>query len=237
MNIPSVELLTLLAAQFPHSCEFNCGPRVISSHRFVLSSHCTGSLCSNLQWQLFEPCLEQCHEGQDPLSGAPIQTVNLANWTYTLPNATNIVFKENVFNVSTPYIAALIIPTNNSLESMALYHFWVVPPPTDGVCSVTPSNGTALVTNFRILCSNWSAEDLLRYRYQYRLDSGYWAWIHYGGNSSVSSWLPSGDPAHGHAVYLRVTVLNLNGGSVDVPLEVQVIGTRVAYECYQSVGG
>jgi hypothetical protein len=39
--------------------------------------------------------------------------------------------------------------------------------PTNGSCKVNPTSGTTLLTNFRILCSNWTDQDGFITTYEY----------------------------------------------------------------------
>ena len=54
--------------------------------------------------------------------------------------------------------------------------------PLVGNCSVTPSNGTALETNFNVICVDWSDPDMpLNYRYAKRLKPDEsWTWMYSG---------------------------------------------------------
>ena len=212
------------------SCVINCGEKVSSSLRLSLSSQCSGSPCGSHEWVLFKHCNGlHCASlpggNRAPGTGIKIEAVNMTSLTYTPQNASYIVFKENIFAANVRYITG-VRTGNNQLVPMAFYQFIVASPPIGGPCNMTPSNGVSLSTDFRIICSNWTADDPLTFIYRYQLENGLYSVLYHGRNSSFSTSLPSGNPSRGHSLNVKATIISLYG-SVEVTLTVQV-----CFDCF-----
>ena len=109
-------------------------------------------------------------------------------------------------------------------RGMSAHDISTASPPTNGTCSITPSNGTSLKTNFTLSCSDWKSDsNPLSYRFQYQIQNGLHGLLYAGSNSSVSSWLPSGNLSWNYTVKVNATVMDKNGVSArTVNLSVQV---------------
>lgn len=150
-----------------------------------------------------------------------MQEENITSLTYTPLNATDIVFKENIFTANVWYTTVVKIG-NNTSRSQASHHFMAASPPTGGVCHITPSNGSSLSTSFRITCSNWTADGPLMFKFQYQLENGFHGVAYHGRNNSISTLLPSGNPSSNYNEHVKATISSLYG-SVKVHLDVQVL--------------
>ena len=206
-------------------CIINCGKEVIASQRLSLSSQCSGSGCKDHEWVLLKRCIGP-HCGNltidVPFLKENLELMNLSARTYTpLLNRADIVFKENNFTAGVWYYVRLKVGKGNT-SSTAYYRFMAAPPPTGGVCHVTPSSGLSLSTSFRITCSNWTADGPLMFKFQYQLENGFHGVAYHGRNNSISTLLPSGNPSSNYNEHVKATISSLYG-SVKVHLDVQVL--------------
>ena len=82
-----------------------------------------------------------------------------------------------------------------------------------GTCSITPSSGISLKTDFNLSCSSWKSDSIpLSYLKQYQLETGFYRVLYEGLNSSIISWLPLGKLTD-YAVKFVVTVTDKYGAS------------------------
>ena len=108
----------------------------------------------------------------------------------------------------------VFVQTMNGQQGMSAEDISTASPPTNGTCSITPSKGTSLKTYFILSCSDWESDsNPLSYRFQYQLQNGLHGLLYDGSDSSVSSWLPSGNLSWNYTVKVNVTVTNKNGVS------------------------
>ena len=145
--------------------------------------------------------------------------------TTTPLNSSSIVIKEGSLDSGKYYRLAVFVQTMDGQRGMSAQHdISTASPPTNGTCFISPSNGTSLKTNFNLSCSDWESDsNPLSYRFQYQLQNGLHGLLYDGSNSSVSSWLPSGNLSWNYAVKVNVTVSDKNGVSAPtVNLSVQV---------------
>ena len=139
-------------------------------------------------------------------------------------DSSSIVIKEHSLYGGKYYRLAVIVQTMDGQQGMSARDISVASPPTGGTCSITPSNGTSLMTVFKLSCSDWESDsNSLSYRFQYQIQNGLHGLLYDGSNSSVSSWLPSGNLSWNYTVKVNVTVTNDYGVSAPtVQLSVQV---------------
>ena len=114
--------------------------------------------------------------------------------------------------------------TSDDQLGMSVYEFSTASPPTGGTCSITPSSGISLKTDFNLSCSGWKSDSIpLSYLIQYQLKTGFYNVLYKGVNSSIISLLPPGKLPD-YAVKIIVTVTDTYGASAPpVNLSVQVI--------------
>ena len=115
---------------------------------------------------------------------------------------------------------ALFATTTEGLSGMGAYDISTASPPKDGTCSITPSNGISMKTDFNLTCSHWKSDSTpLSYQFQYRLENGLYSMLYDGWNNTVISWLPP----ENYALKVVVTVTDTFGASAPaVNLAVQV---------------
>ena len=203
-------------------CIINCEPKISPSVKLSIQSQCYGQQCSNIssyQWILYK----QYSPGRNNEAvWRRIQDLQLI--TTTPNNSRSIVIKEDSLDSGKHYRLAVFVQTMDGQRGMSAQHISTASPPTNGTCSITPSNGTSLKTNFNLSCSHWESDsNPLSYKFQYQLQNGLHGLLYDGSNSSVSSWLPSGNLSWNYTVKVNVTVSDKNGVSAaTVNLSVQV---------------
>ena len=199
-------------------CIINCEPKISPSVKLSIQSQCYGQQCSNIssyQWILYK-------QYSPDAVWRRIQELQLI--TTTPNNSRSIVIKEDSLDSGKYYRLAVFVQTMDGQRGMSAHDISTASPPTNGTCSITPSNGTSLKTNFNLSCSDWESDsNPLSYRFQYQLQNGLHGLLYDGSNSSVSSWLPSGNLSWNYTVKVNVTVSDKNGVSAaTVNLSVQV---------------
>ena len=202
-------------------CIINCEPKISPSVKLGIQSQCYGPQCfkiSSYQWILYEQNTSATNNDNVWRKRQDLQLI-----TTTPPNSSSIVIREDSLDDGKYYRLALFVLTMDGQQGMSVHDISTASPPAMGTCSITPSNGISLKTVFKLSCSDWESDsNPLSYRFQYRLQNGLYGLLYDGPNSSVSSWLPSGNSPSNYTVKVIVTVTDKNGVSAPtVQLSVQ----------------
>ena len=202
-------------------CIINCEPKISPSVKLSMQSQCYGPLCSNIssyQWILYEQNTSATNNDNVWRKKRDLQLI-----TTTPLNSSSVVIKEDTLNSRKYYRLAVIVQTMDGQQGMSALDISIASPLTRGTCSITPSNGILMRTFFKLSCSGWESDSKpLSYRFQYQLKNGLHGLLYDGSNSSVSSWLPSGNFSWNYTMKVNVTVTDKNGVSAAVQLSVQV---------------
>ena len=199
-------------------CRVNCEPKISPSVKLSIEAQCNGRQCCNIssyQWILYE---HNPSATNNDTVWRKVQDLQLI--TTTPLDSSSIVIKEDSLEGGKNYRLEVIVRTMDDQQRMSANNISTASPPTNGTCSITPSNGTSLKTDFNLSCSDWESDSTpLSYLFQYELQNGLHVLLYNGSNSSVNSWLPSGK------LSFNVTVTDKNGVSARCPknnLSVQV---------------
>ena len=182
---------------------------MIPSVKLSTKSVCQGSRCSDIttyDWILYE-------EDQSVLNSSVVwrKRDDLQLLTSTPLNSSFIVIKENSLLGGRNYRLAVFVLTSDGLSGMSAYSISTTLPPIGGECSIKPTSGISLETNFTLSCSGWKSDsEPLSYQFQYQLYNGLNSVIYHGLNNSVVSQLPSGD------LNFSATVTDKNGVAASV---------------------
>ena len=203
-------------------CLINCKPKISPSVKLSIQSQCQGPQCSKIssyQWILYQ------QYSSTPNTGIIWQKKELEHITDTPLNSRSIVIKKDSLDGRNNYRLALLIKTSDGQQGMSVHDISTATPPTGGACSINPTGGISLKTNFSLSCSNWKSDSTpLSYQFQYQLENGLHSIIYNGLNSTVISLLPPGKLSHNYTLKFFVTVTDRNGASAPaVNLSVQVI--------------
>ena len=202
-------------------CLVNCGLKVVPQVKLSIQSQCQGSLCSNIssyEWILYEQSSSSAN------NGIWIRTQHLQLITDTPVGSSNIVIKKGSLSGRTNYRLALFVQTTAGLPGMSAYDISTTSAPTGGTCTITPSSGISLKTDFNLTCSNWKSDSIpLSYQFQHQLENGLYSMLFHGFNNTVSSWLPPGNLSENFTVKVKVIITDYVGASAAVTnLSVQV---------------
>ena len=139
-------------------------------------------------------------------------------------NSSAVVIKENSLVGGKKYRLGLYVQTHDDNPGNSVYEIVTASPPTGDECSITPSNGVSLMTNFKLSCNSWISDVTpLTYKFQYQLENGLYSVIYYGQNNSAISRLPAGNKSDNNTVKFVVSVTDHYGVSAPpVHLFVQV---------------
>ena len=203
-------------------CLINCKPKISPSVKLSIQSQCQGAQCSKIssyQWILYQ------QYSSTPNTGIIWQKRELEHITDTPLNSRSIVIKKDSLDGGNNYRLALLIKTSDGQQGMSVHDISTATPPAGGICSITPSGGISLETNFNLSCGNWKSDSTpLSYQFQYQLKNGLHSTIYDSLNSTVVSLLPPGNVSDNYTVTLIATVTDRNGASAPaVNLSVQVI--------------
>ena len=187
------------------------------SVKLSVQSQCQGSQCSKIhsyEWILYEQQSSNFWQRKQDL-----QLI-----TATPLGSSSLVIKGSSLAGGRKYRLALFATTTEGLSGMGAYDISTASPPKDGTCSITPSSGISMKTDFNLTCSHWKSNSTpLSYQFQHRLDNGLYSMLYDGLNSTVFSWLPSGNASENYALKVVVTVTDTFGASAPaVNLSVQV---------------
>ena len=204
---------------FIFRCIINCEPKVSPSVKLSIQSQCYGAQCSKIssyQWILYQQ--------YPPATNNDTVWRKIEDLQLTCITTGSIVIKEGSLDGGKKYRLVVFVQTMDGQRGMSARDISTSSPPTGGTCSITPSNGTSLKTDFNLSCSDWESDsNPLSYRFQYQLQNGLHGMLYDGSSNSVSSLLPSGNLSWNYTVKVNVTVTNKNGASAPaVHLSVQV---------------
>ena len=201
---------------FIFRCLINCKVKISSSVKLAVQSQCQGSQCykiSSYEWILYEH-LSLVWQRKDDL-----QLI-----TDTPLGSKSIVIKGGSLAGGKKYRLVLFVTTTDGLSGMSAYDFSTMLPPTGGTCSIIPSSGFSLKTEFNLTCSNWKSDSTpLSYQFQYKLENGLYSMLYNGLSSTFIFWLPPGNTPENYTIKVVVTVTDTFGASAPaVNLSVQV---------------
>ena len=144
--------------------------------------------------------------------------------TSTPLNSSRIVIKENSLDRGMNYRLTVLVTNKDGFAGISVYDFSTSLPPIGGKCTIEPSSGIALRTQFTLSCSGWiSSNNPLSYQFQLQLYNDLTSVVYHGLDSSVVSLLPSGDMSQNFTLKFNVTLTDSNGASATYTnLSVQV---------------
>ncbi|XP_067023241.1 polycystin-1-like protein 2 [Acropora muricata] len=207
--------------QVSQRCLINCKPKISPSAKLSVESHCQGKGCVNIhsyEWRIYEQTYDESNdikwrkrEDFQQIASTPL-------------NSSAVVIKENSLVGGKKYRLGLYVQTQDDISGSSVYEIVTASPPTGGECSISPSSGVSLMTNFKLSCNSWISDDTpLTYKFQYQLENGLYSVIYYGQNNSVISWLPAGNKSDNNTLKFDVSVTDRYGVSAPpVHLVVQV---------------
>ena len=137
---------------FSWRCLINCDKIASVSTRISVTTTCTGQACktAKYQWQLFT-----VNSNGDELSEISLTR----DMTETDLDLSGIIIKRNQLaplkQQSFQYRLEVNVSQDEGPSGNAAYQFRMNDPPRHGNCTVTPTIGEALKTEFVFNCINW----------------------------------------------------------------------------------
>ena len=132
-------------------CLINCDKIASESTRISLTTTCTGHACktAKYQWKLVTV----------NSNGGDVTKLRLMReMTETGLNLTGIIIKKNQLrqlDSNLFYRLEVKVSQQDGSPGYAAYQFRMNAPPTPGKCTVTPTSGNALKTQFVFTCIGW----------------------------------------------------------------------------------
>ena len=192
-------------------CMRNCGPRLKSKTSRVFQMFCEGRACSKSQsfeWQLLYDnksvnsiCYGQIRQGIN---------FTLELLAFTCPG------------LGTLEITGIIYVSNNYMTLPVGARFPLMIVNTSRVCSVSPSSGSVLETNFNISCVGWADGGLFPVYNLFLMSDAGPVDLLLNQPSVMLTILPVGDPTRHHRLHLYVNISYRNGEEEGVSLDVKV---------------
>ena len=193
----------------------NCKVKISPSVKLAVQSQCQGSQCykiSSYEWILYEYSIVwQRKDDLQLITDTPL-------------GSSSLVIKGGSLAGGKKYRLALFVTTTDGLSGMSAYDVSTMFPPTGGTCSIIPSSGFSLKTEFNLSCSDWKSDGTpLSYQFQYRQENGLFSMLYNGLNSTFIFWLPPGNTSENYTLKVLVIVTDTFGASAPViNLSVQV---------------
>ena len=198
----------------------NCDAKLNPSGRMALQGMCTGASChGNLifKWTV----LKDLNNSSDRSQWAEISEIQ--ELIVTRVSSKSLVTRPRVLTPDTRYKFILTAQRPGGYRGYSEYHVTSNSPPVGGVCSVSPTSGVTLITEFTFTCDNWQDPDLqLQYQFIYFTNNNLLNVAYTGVKISITTKLPAGEKKNNFSIDFRVRVINMLGVFTEVRTPVQV---------------
>ena len=186
----------------------------------ALQGMCTGASChGNLifKWTVLKDVNNSSNSSQwEEIS-------EIQELIRTRVSSKSLVTRPGVLTPDTRYTFILIAQRQGGYCGYSEYHVITNGPPVGGVCTVSPTSGVTLTTEFKFTCMDWQDPDLqLQYAFLYLTSNNLFYVTYKGVKSSVTTKLPIGDKKNNFTIDFRVRVINMLGVFTEVRTPVQV---------------
>ena len=203
-----------------YRCMENCDAKLNPSGRMALQGMCTGAPChGNLifKWTV----LKDLNNSSDSSQWAEISEIQ--ELIVTRVSSKSLVTRPRVLTPDTRYKFILTAQRPGGYRGYSEYHVTSNSPPVGGVCSVSPTSGVTLITEFTFTCDNWQDPDLqLQYQFIYFTNNNLLNVAYTGVKISITTKLPAGEKKNNFSIDFRVRVINMLGVFTEVRTPVQV---------------
>ena len=134
----------------------NCDVKINPSSRMALQGICAGASCGGTltyKWSLFKHTNNTSNETQWVEISAIQELIS------TRLSSTTLVTYPGVLMPNVQYKFVLIAKRQGGHPGYSEYQVTTNSPPTGGTCSVSPSSGVTLTTEFTFTCTDWQDAD------------------------------------------------------------------------------
>ena len=198
----------------------NCDAKLNPSGRMALQGMCTGAPCQGnliFKWTV----LKDLNNSSDRSQWAEISEIQ--ELIVTRVSSKSLVTRPRVLTPDTRYKFILTAQRPGGYRGYSEYHVTSNSPPVGGVCSVSPTSGVTLITEFTFTCDNWQDPDLqLQYQFIYFTNNNLLNVAYTGVKISITTKLPAGEKKNNFSIDFRVRVINMLGVFTEVRTPVQV---------------
>ncbi|XP_035672791.1 uncharacterized protein LOC118413477 isoform X10 [Branchiostoma floridae] len=205
-------------------CFSNCNRKINPSEKIVLVSECSN--CEENEQVSYNWTLQE----------APDQFGRFdLNWdteTTTGRNLPDVVIKPEVFTALGEYALRLETTLDDGRQGFSEYSFEPNLPPVEGSCTVSPENGTAMVTEFIIACKGFSdIDEPLTYTFLFNTGTASTFSPLYTGTEPQTppQLLPVGQESRDFVVRIQVQVSDALGATSTVETSVMVLALPVEH--------
>ncbi|XP_078670979.1 polycystin-1-like protein 2 [Branchiostoma floridae x Branchiostoma belcheri] len=199
-------------------CFSNCNRKINPSEKLVLVAECTN--CEENELVSYNWTLQEAPDGFGR------SDLNWDTKSTTGRNLPDVVIKPEVFKALGDYTLRVKMTLLDGRHGFAEYSFVPNEPPAVGSCTVSPENGTAMVTEFIITCTGFSdSDEPLTYTFLFNTDAASGFTPLYTGTdpTTPSQLFPVGQESRGFVVRIRVEVSDSFGATSHVETSVKVV--------------
>ncbi|CAH1259007.1 MATN2 [Branchiostoma lanceolatum] len=199
-------------------CFSNCNRKINPSEKLVLVSE-----CSNCEENEQVSYIWTLQEAPDEFGRSDLDWDSESTTGRNLPD---LVIKPEVFTALGDYVFRVEMTLDDGRQGFAEYSFVPNEPPVVGSCTVSPENGTAMVTEFIITCTGFTdTDEPLTYTFFFNsgTDSTF-SPLYIGTEPTTPPQLfPVGQEPHDYVVRIRVEVSDSFGATSLGETSVQVL--------------
>ena len=203
-----------------YRCVENCDTKLNPSGRMALQGMCTGASCHRnliFKWTVLKDSNNSSNSSQWT---EVLETQELIS---TRVSSKSLVTRPGVLTPDTRFKFILTAQRPGGSRGYSEYHVTSNSLPVGGVCSVSPTSGATLTTEFTFACMNWQDPDLeLQYQFIYFTNNNLLSVAYEGVKSRLSTNLPAGERKNNFTIDFRVRVVDISGAYTEVRTPVQV---------------
>ncbi|XP_078670967.1 uncharacterized protein LOC144911067 isoform X2 [Branchiostoma floridae x Branchiostoma belcheri] len=199
-------------------CFSNCNRKINPSEKLILVAECTN--CEENELVSYNWTLQ---EAPDEFGRSDL------NWdteSTTGRNLPDVVFEPEVFTALGDYTFRVEASLDYGRQGFSEYSFVPNEPPVVGSCTVSPENGTAMVTVFTFTCTGFSdSEEPLTYTFLFNTDAAAGFTPLYTGTEPTTppQFLPVGQESRDFVVRIQAQVSDSLGATSTVETSVKVL--------------
>ncbi|XP_022807270.1 polycystic kidney disease protein 1-like 2 [Stylophora pistillata] len=202
-------------------CIENCDTKLSPSGRMALQGMCTGASCHGdliFKWTVLKDLNNSSNSSQWT------EVLEIQELIVTRVSSKSLVTRPGGLTPDTRYKFILTAQRPGGYRGCSEYHVTSNSLPVGGVCSVSPTSGVTLTTEFTFACNNWQDPDLqLQYEFIYLTNENLLNVAYKGVKKSLTTKLPAGERENNFTIDFRVRVTNMVGVFVEMRTPVQVL--------------
>ncbi|XP_019624434.1 PREDICTED: polycystic kidney disease protein 1-like 2 [Branchiostoma belcheri] len=199
-------------------CFSNCNRKINPSEKLILVAECTN--CEENELVSYNWTLQEAPDGFGR------SDLNWDTESTTGRNLPDVVFEPEVFTALGDYTFRVEASLDYGRQGFSEYSFEPNEPPVVGSCTVSPENGTAMVTEFTFTCTGFSdSDEPLTYTFLFNTDAaaGFTPLYTETEPTTPPQLLPVGQESRDFVVRIQAQVSDSLGATSNVETSVQVL--------------